>query len=51
VHLLCSPKTMRYLIDTDWGIDHLNGIERAVDKLKELCPQGLVLYVISLAEL
>jgi tRNA(fMet)-specific endonuclease VapC len=43
--------TIRYLIDTDWVIDHLNQIERVVDRLTELRPQGLALSVISLAEL
>ena len=43
--------TIRYLIDTDWVIDHLNQIDRVVNRLKELRPQGLALSVISLAEL
>jgi tRNA(fMet)-specific endonuclease VapC len=43
--------TIRYLIDTDWVIDHLNQIERVVHRLKELRSQGLALSVISLAEL
>jgi tRNA(fMet)-specific endonuclease VapC len=43
--------TVRYLIDTDWVIDHLNQIERVVDRLKELRPQGLALSIVSLAEL
>jgi tRNA(fMet)-specific endonuclease VapC len=43
--------TIRYLIDTDWVIDHLNQIERVVDRLKELRSQGLALSIISLAEL
>jgi tRNA(fMet)-specific endonuclease VapC len=43
--------TVRYLIDTDWVIDHLNQIERVVNRLKELRPQGLAISVISLAEL
>ena len=43
--------TLRYLIDTDWVIDHLNQIERVVNRLKELCPQGLAISIISLAEL
>lgn len=43
--------TTRYLIDTDWVIDHLNQIERVVTRLKELRPQGLALSIISLAEL
>ena len=43
--------TVRYLIDTDWVIDHLNQIERVVNRLKELRPEGLALSIISLAEL
>jgi tRNA(fMet)-specific endonuclease VapC len=43
--------TIRYLIDTDWVIDHLNAIERVVTRLQELRPQGLALSIISLAEL
>jgi tRNA(fMet)-specific endonuclease VapC len=42
---------IRYLIDTDWVIDHLNQIDRVVNRLKELRPQGLALSIISLAEL
>jgi tRNA(fMet)-specific endonuclease VapC len=43
--------TIRYLIDTDWVIDHLNQIDGVVNRLKELRPQGLALSIISLAEL
>ena len=43
--------TLRYLVDTDWVIDHLNQIERVVNKLRELRPQGLALSIVSLAEL
>jgi tRNA(fMet)-specific endonuclease VapC len=43
--------TIRYLIDTDWIIDHLNQIEPVVTRLKELRPQGLALSIVSLAEL
>jgi tRNA(fMet)-specific endonuclease VapC len=43
--------TIRYLIDTDWVIDHLNGIERVVTRLKELRSQGLALSIVSVAEL
>ena len=41
---------MRYLIDTDWLIDHLHGIQRVVSRLDELAGEGLGLSVISLAE-
>jgi tRNA(fMet)-specific endonuclease VapC len=43
--------TLRYLIDTDWIIDHLNQIERVVNRLQELRPQGLAVSIISVAEL
>jgi predicted nucleic acid-binding protein len=43
--------TVRYLIDTDWVIDHLHQIDRVVNRLQELRPQGLAISVISLAEL
>jgi predicted nucleic acid-binding protein len=42
--------TVRYLIDTDWVIDHLNQMERVVNRLKELRPHGLAISIISLAE-
>jgi predicted nucleic acid-binding protein len=38
--------TMRYLIDTDWVIDHLNAIEPVLARLKDLRPQGLGLSII-----
>lgn len=38
-------------IDTDWIIDHLNGIATCTLRLKELQPQGLAVSVISIAEL
>jgi tRNA(fMet)-specific endonuclease VapC len=41
---------MKYLIDTDWVIDHLNGREEVKRKLEELAPQGLALSIVSLAE-
>ena len=42
---------MRYLIDTDWDIDHLRQVERVTRRLDELAPEGLALSVVSLAEL
>ncbi|HPC77825.1 MAG TPA: type II toxin-antitoxin system VapC family toxin [bacterium] len=42
---------MKYLIDTDWVIDHFAGVEKITKKLEELAPQGIGLSVISLAEL
>jgi tRNA(fMet)-specific endonuclease VapC len=43
--------SLRYLVDTDWVIDHLNQIERVVNRLRELRPHGLALSIASLAEL
>lgn len=40
-----------YLVDTDWIIDHLCGIEPVTNKLRELEPEGLAISIISLAEL
>ncbi len=40
-----------YLIDTDWIIDHFNQQEKVTQKLKELRLAGIVLSIISLAEL
>lgn len=42
---------MKYLIDTDWVIDHFNKVEKVTKTLEELAPRGLALSVISLAEL
>ena len=42
---------MKYLIDTDWVINHLKGEERVVRKLGELAPEGMAMSVISLAEI
>ena len=42
---------MRYLVDTDWVIDHLHGREQVVRRLKFLAPQGIGLSIDSLAEL
>ena len=42
---------MKYLIDTDWMIDHLHHIERVTRRLEALAPEGLALSIISLAEL
>lgn len=42
---------MRYLLDTDWVIDHLRGVARVSRRLEELGPEGLALSIISLAEL
>lgn len=42
---------MKYLIDTDWIIDHLKGQDKVVRKLEELTPEGMAISVISLAEI
>jgi tRNA(fMet)-specific endonuclease VapC len=42
---------MKYLLDTDWAIDHMHNVEAVVRKLEELTPEGLGISPISLAEL
>lgn len=42
---------MRYLIDTDWIIEHLKGNERITKFMKEKFEDGLTISVVSLAEL
>ena len=42
---------MRYLVDTDWAIDHLHRVSPVVLRLEELASEGLGLSIISLAEL
>jgi len=42
---------MKYLIDTDWVIDHLKGETRVSRELEGLAPQGVAISVISFAEL
>jgi predicted nucleic acid-binding protein len=41
----------QYLIDTDWVIHYLHGHTAIVERLDELQPQGLILSIVSLAEL
>ena len=41
---------MKYLIDTDWIIDHLNGLDRVRLRLEKLASEGLAISVLSLAE-
>lgn len=41
---------MKYLADTDWVINHLNGIEAFSQKLEELALEGLAISIISVAE-
>ena len=42
---------MKYLIDTDWVIDYLDGDEDVVRRVKHLLPIGIGISVVSLAEL
>ncbi len=44
-------KPVSFLIDTDWVIDHFNGVTQVSLRLKELQPRGLGLSVVSAAEL
>ena len=39
------------LVDTDWIIDHLNGVEAVTRRLQTFRAQGLALSIISVAEL
>jgi tRNA(fMet)-specific endonuclease VapC len=42
---------LKYLVDTDWIIDHLNGIEAITKKLEKFAPSGICTSIISVAEL
>ena len=42
---------MKYLIDTDWIIDHLNGVESVTKKLEKFTASGICTSIISVAEL
>jgi tRNA(fMet)-specific endonuclease VapC len=42
---------LTYLVDTDWIIDHFNLVPAVTQKLHELLPAGLVISIITLAEL
>lgn len=42
---------MQFLVDTDWVIDYLNGIQAVAQRFDELRAQGIGLSVVSLAEL
>ena len=39
------------MVDSDWAIDYMHGIEEVVQSLDELAPQGVGLSIISVAEL
>jgi tRNA(fMet)-specific endonuclease VapC len=41
----------RYLLDTDWIIDVLNGQEKAINTILELAPAGLAVSIITYGEL
>lgn len=45
------PDRMRYLLDTDWTIQYLNGLERFIERIDNLEPEGLSLSIISIGEL
>ena len=42
---------MKYLVDTDWIIDHFNGIESVTKKLEKYTASGICTSIISVAEL
>ncbi len=48
-HQTCSA--VRYLVDTDWVIHYLHGVESVVRRLDDLTPDDLGVSIISLAEL
>jgi predicted nucleic acid-binding protein len=41
----------RYLLDTDWIVDILNGQEKAIHTVLELAPAGLAISIITYGEL
>ena len=42
---------MKYLVDTDWIIDHFRGVEVITRKLEDIAPLGVAICIISLAEI
>ena len=42
---------MRYLVDTDWVIHSLHGIDHVLRKLEEMTPEGVGISIVSVAEL
>ena len=42
---------MRYLVDTDWVIHYLHGVEVVIRRLDDLTPDDLGVSIVSLAEL
>jgi tRNA(fMet)-specific endonuclease VapC len=43
--------SIRYLVDADWAIHHLNGHPAITQRLQDLQPEGLGLSVAALAEI
>jgi tRNA(fMet)-specific endonuclease VapC len=42
---------MKYLMDTDWIIDALNGLPTIVEKVKEFREEGAMISIVSVAEI
>lgn len=42
---------MKYLVDTDWVIDHFRGVELITRKLEDAASQGIAISMVSLAEI
>ena len=42
---------MRYLLDTDWVVHCLHGVDRVTARLDQLEPDGIGLSIVSMAEL
>ena len=42
---------MKFLIDSDWSIQCLHGVESVIHRVDELSPEGIGLSLVSLAEL
>ena len=42
---------MKYLLDTDWIIDHLNGKKEVTSRIERLAKDGIGVSMISVAEL
>jgi len=42
---------MKYLIDTDWVIDHIQGVPTAIDLISSLVPDGIAISIITFLEI
>ena len=42
---------MEYLVDSDWAIDYLNGVQRTTQRITDLLPSGIGISLISIAEI